>query len=155
MEQPTRWANGLEAWALRGTGNEAGAGGRLPAPETVELLPPSEDAAPREGPASAPKADWSGALSLVEDASAALRNSEERIARLEAEAEQTREESRAELEALHAQLRLAQREIERAYGQAAAATARATSAEAWLDRLGGTIVNSFGKLGGSSQRQAS
>jgi hypothetical protein len=155
MEQPTRWANGLEAWALRGTGNEAGAGGVLPAANTVSLLPPSGDAAPRGVEAPAPKAAWSGALNLVEDASAALRHSEERIARLEAEAEQTREESRAELEALHAQLRLAQREIERAYGQAAAATARATAAEAWLERLGGTIVNSFGKLGGSSQRQAS
>ena len=154
MEQATRWTNGATTWALRGVSEPED--GEVPnAVNVAPLRQSGEQVISIESEFAGPKPEWATALDLVQEACAALRASEERIEQLEAEADQSRLDSRGELEALQAQLRLAQREIERAYEQTAAATARATAAEAWLDRLGGSIVDSFGRLVTSPQHRAS
>lgn len=147
MEQPAGRADGLDAWNLRGTSDVLAPEDSAPAsPRLVPPRPVERETVPTVDS----RREWRDALALVEDASAALRHSEDRIGQLEAEAARRLQDTRSALEALQAQLRLAHREIERANEQAAAATARATAAEAWLERLGGTIVSSFGRLQGSS-----
>ena len=147
MEQ-ARWAVGVNNWTLRGgsEGVDENVGAVIdvmPVP-TIQNNAVSLSDVPEEQ--SEPMRDWAATLDLVQVASSAMRGSEARIAQLEAEAERQRAETRSEMEALQAQLRLAQREIERAYEQTAAAMARATAAEAWLEKLDDTIVNCFGRL---------
>lgn len=154
MEQAPRWTNGATAWALRG-GSEMLEADAPEAGNIAPLHPAADEVISIETEAPVLHEGWSSALDLVQEASEALRRSEERIEQLEAEADQQKVDTRGELEALQAQLRLAQREIERAYEQTAAATARAAAAEAWLDRLGGTIVSSFGRLSSAPQRRTS
>lgn len=142
MEQ-ARWAAGMNTWTLRGgsDGDEAAAVIDVPVAENVDT-----DSAPATEAREAPARDWAATLDLVQEASNAMRDNEARIAQLEAEAELQRVETHREMEALLAQLRLAQREIEHAYEQTAAAMARAVAAESWLEKLDDTIVNCFGRL---------
>ena len=109
----------------------------VPAPLDVET-PEDETAAPA-------RRDWSAALDLIQEATEAIRLSEERVEELEREAEAQEVRTRAEYAALRDQLQLAQREIENAYARASTAEKQAQEANEWLARLNAAITQGFAR----------
>ncbi|GGD24577.1 hypothetical protein [Aureimonas glaciei] len=93
-----------------------------------------------------PRRDWAAALTLVEEASQAIRMSDERVAELERLLQTQSLQMREDLLMIQNQLQKAQREVAAAHQQAAAAEARARESEEWLMRLNDAITDGFGSL---------
>jgi len=130
------------SWTLRGS-NEAA---RLDSAEKPVLGPIPLAFEPAEDEAASPaRRDWSAALDLIQEATEAIRLSEERVEELERQAEEQEARTRAEYAALRDQLQLAQREIENAYARASAAEKQAQEANEWLGRLNSAITQGFGR----------
>ncbi len=133
-------------WLMRGlpVRNEGTARGDLPV--RGELLmrgePPTlsdagaSSASAAEEHAPATRRDWSSALDLIHEATAAIRISEERALELEQELARTVAQAVERSQQLEAQIAAAQ-------DRAQAAEKRASDAEAWLARLHDAVVTGF------------
>lgn len=141
-------------WALRGSAEPERTDANL---QNAVALPPqgSElvDSAAEE-PTPAGRRDWSSALDLIQEATEAIRLSEERVEELERQAEEQEIRTRAEYAALRDQLQLAQREIENAYARADAAERQAQEANEWLSRLNSAITQGFARSPSLKKPQA-
>lgn len=134
-------------WALRGsgeTGRHDGAPQDKPTPQGPAQIHPSPplDIVAATPP---PRKDWSAALDLIQEATEAIRMSEERVEELERAAEEQEARMRHEYALLRDQLQMAQREIENAYARAAVAERQAQEAQEWLARLNTAITQGFGR----------
>ena len=87
--------------------------------------------------------DWSSSLDLIQEATAAIRISEERAADLEQELERVTAQSQERARLLEAQVAAAERRTEKAEERTRMAEKRAGEAEAWLTRLHNAIVAGF------------
>lgn len=103
-------------------------------------------ATPEESAASsthAPARDWSAALVLVQEASEAIRISEERATQLEERLAQVLSEAREEIERLNLLVADGEQKRLQAEERANLTELRAAEAEAWLAKLHDTVVASF------------
>ena len=87
--------------------------------------------------------DWSSALDLIHEATAAIRISEERSVDLEQELERVTAQAQERARLLEAQVAAAERRTEKAEERIRLAEKRASEAEAWLARLHDAIVAGF------------
>jgi hypothetical protein len=133
-------------WTLRGS-NEIGHTVDVP-PETPLAVSQAPANQPLDMSTSAPRKDWSAALDLIQEATEAIRMSEERVEELERAAEEQEVRTRSEYALLRDQLQMAQREIENAYHRAAVAEKQAQEANEWLARLNAAITQGFGRSAG-------
>jgi predicted nucleic acid-binding Zn-ribbon protein len=95
--------------------------------------------------AGAPQRDWSSALDLIQEASEAIRLSEERSADLEAELREISAKSAETTRQLEGQLATVERRLAKMEERARAAEARANDSEAWLVRVNDSLVAAFGQ----------
>ncbi|MBX9931610.1 MAG: hypothetical protein K2Y56_08745 [Methylobacterium sp.] len=89
--------------------------------------------------------DWSSALDLIHEATAAIRISEERSSELEAELQRTVVQALERAKFLEAQIAVAE-------NRAMLAEQRASDAEEWLARLHDAVVTGFGRKAPSAGR---
>lgn len=117
------------AWLMRG----------LPTPlrgqAQTEVLAPAAPEPERPAPAAGQR-NWSSALDLIHEATAAIRIAEERASELEQELERTVAQALERARLLEAQIASAQ-------NRADAAEKRAAEAEDWLARLHDAVVAGF------------
>lgn len=132
------------SWMLRGSNGS----GRGEANGSNGFAPPAAETGTDE-PSSGGRRDWSAALDLIQEATEAIRLSEERVEELERQAEEQDIRTRADYAALRDQLQMAQREIENAYARADAAEKQAKEANEWLARLNSAITQGFGRGSGT------
>ncbi|WP_020180827.1 hypothetical protein [Methylopila sp. M107] len=98
--------------------------------------------------------DWSSALELVEEASEAIRISEERANELEVELDHVMNRAAEEMRRLNAELTAAEQKAARSEERLRAAESRASEAEAWLVRLHQAVHDAFSPLQRRSATQA-
>ncbi|HEX8417917.1 MAG TPA: hypothetical protein VF641_09980 [Methylobacterium sp.] len=89
--------------------------------------------------------NWSSALDLIHEATAAIRISEERSSDLEQELERVLAQAQERARLLEVQVAVAERRTEKAEERVRAAEKRANEAEAWLARLHDAIVAGFSR----------
>ena len=94
-------------------------------------------------PAPAPVRNWSSAVDLIQEASEAIRISEERSGELEAQLNQTVAQAAEDVRRLSGQLAGSEQRLARTEERLRAAEARAAEAEAWLVRLHDAVVSAF------------
>jgi predicted nucleic acid-binding Zn-ribbon protein len=94
--------------------------------------------------AGAVQRDWSSALDLIQEASEAIRLSEERSGDLEAELRDLSAKSAETTRQFEAQLAGLERRLAKMEERARAAEARANDSEAWLVRVNDSLVAAFG-----------
>lgn len=132
----------VATWLMRGR-PESG----LPALKTVEPVVPLKvtSRGSTQGEPSNPTGDrdWSSALDLIHEATAAIRISEERSVDLEQELERVTAQAQERARLLEAQVAAAERRTEKAEERIRMAEKRASEAEAWLARLHDAIVAGF------------
>jgi hypothetical protein len=133
-------------WALRGSNETGRSDGALPEKPLAASQAPANQGPPLDIVVAAPaRKDWSAALDLIQEATEAIRMSEERVEELERAAEEQETRMRSEYALLRDQLQMAQREIEAAYARAAVAEKQAQDAHEWLARLNSAITQGFGR----------
>lgn len=102
----------------------------------------------REGERTAALEDrreWSTALDLVQEASEAVRISEERITELEAEMQELAASVAEAVRRLETELGAGEQRCAMSEERARVADARASEAEAWLERLNSAVNASFAR----------
>lgn len=100
--------------------------------------------APDSRQGAAPQRDWSSALDLIQEASEAIRLSEERSADLEAELRELSAKSAETTRQLEGQLAAVERRLAKMEERARVAEVRASESEAWLVRVNDSLVAAFG-----------
>lgn len=132
----------MATWLMRGR-TEPG----MPTLKTVDpvvaLKVSSRGPAQGEPTTASGERDWSSALDLIHEATAAIRISEERSGDLEQELERVTAQSQERARLLEAQIATAERRTEKAEERVRLAEKRANEAEAWLARLHDAIVAGF------------
>lgn len=130
------------AWLMRGR-SEAGA---RSSEKIVSFTAPPADTT-REGGEGrrnpGVQRDWSSALDLIQEASEAIRISEERAADLETQMQQVAAQAAEEIRLLEVQIATGAQRLQASEERVRAAEARANEAEAWLVRLHDAILNGF------------
>ena len=102
--------------------------------------------APAERRQSSPAGDWSAAIELVQEASEAIRISEERAVELEAQLAQVMAQAAEEMRRLNAEIAGVEQRLARSEERARAAEDRADEAESWLARLHDAVYTAFAPL---------
>jgi hypothetical protein len=135
------------SWPIRGpvdvTRGDSSPREKAPALHAVTTKQSAGASVPEE-----PRRDWAAALTLVEEASQAIRMSDERVAELERMLQTQALQMREDLLMMQNQLQNAQREVAAAHQRAEAAEARARESEDWLMRLNAAITKGFGSIHG-------
>lgn len=131
------------AWIMRGRQDSARAEAREPEP--VIAFKPQRREPVQDGQSGASQRDWSSALDLIQEATEAIRISEERSHDLEQEMQQMAAQARERTRLLEAQIAMAERRTEKAEERARHAEKRASEAEEWLSRLHDAIVTGFSR----------
>jgi small-conductance mechanosensitive channel len=129
-------------WIIRGR-----TGAALQASEKVVSFIPQagESSRPAEEPRQAAKSprDWSTAIELIQEASEAIRISEERATELEGHLRQITAEASEEMRRLEAHIAAGEQRLLKAEERVRRAEARADEAEAWLVRLHDAVIGAF------------
>lgn len=130
------------SWIVRGR-----TGAALQASEKVVSFIPPAGESPRatEEARSSPKSprDWSTAIDLIQEASEAIRISEERATELEGHLRQITAEASEEMRRLEAHIAAGEQRLLKAEERIRRAEARAEEAEAWLVRLHDAVIGAF------------
>ena len=132
----------MATWLMRGR-SEAGQPTLKSVEPPVALKVTSRGPVQGEPSNSAGDRDWSSALDLIHEATAAIRISEERSVDLEQELERVTAQAQERARLLEAQVAAAERRTEKAEERIRVAEKRASEAEAWLARLHDAIVAGF------------
>ncbi len=132
----------MATWLMRGR-SETGLPALRTAEPVVTLKATSRGSSQGEPSAPTGDRDWSSALDLIHEATAAIRISEERSGDLEQELERVTAQAQERARLLEAQVAAAERRTEKAEERTRMAEKRASEAEAWLARLHDAIVTGF------------
>lgn len=95
---------------------------------------------------TAPLRDWSSAIDLIQEASEAIRISEERSSELEAQLNQVTAQAAEEMKRLHGLVASGEQRLARSEERLKAAEARAVEAEAWLVRMHDAVLTAFSSV---------